>query len=320
MVDEKAEEDCRVKTGTKHLAEVLCVLLTCTAGAWAQIHPSVPAVNLGDTSFLDAVGGPGLVVEEIGDGTHSSKVVDGSGHAAAASINAVSGLTHIAWLSGLRIFKAWYGVEVVGVVAHVDVGMQESVTGLGSLTVSPFILQWSEAKIGRVRVQQRLVFDFDLPAGEYRRDSSVNLSSHVFTVHPSYAITAYPSKRIETSWRVHYLWNSTNDAPPLATGARSTQAGQAVHFNATVGYRLPHGLWVGANGYFLKQVTAPRIDGAPLSDSPEQVGAIGPGAVWDLKRILLYANAYHELGAENRPMGNKIVLRIEWILPERKKG
>jgi hypothetical protein len=68
MVDEKAEEDCRVKTGTKHLAEVLCVLLTCTAGAWAQIHPSVPAVNLGDTSFLDAVGGPGLVVEEICDG------------------------------------------------------------------------------------------------------------------------------------------------------------------------------------------------------------------------------------------------------------
>jgi hypothetical protein len=231
----------------------------------------------------------------------------------------VVGLTHIAWLTELRIFHAWYGVEVVGVAADVDVGTG-SVAGLASLTVSPFILQWGETQIGRVRVQQRLVFDFDLPAGEYRRDSSVNLSSHVFSAHPSYAITAYPAKHLETSWRIHYPWNSTNDAPPLATGARATQAGQAVHFNATAGYRLPHGLWVGANGYFLKQVTAPQIDGAPLRDSPEQIGAIGPGAVWDLKRILLYADAYHELGAENRPKGNKVVLRIEWIQPERKKG
>jgi hypothetical protein len=309
-----------VKNGTQRLAQPLCALLICGAGARAQIHPSLPAVNLGDTSFLDAIGGPGLVVEEIGDGSHSGKVEDGSGHAAAASINDVSALTHIAWLSGLRIFNAWYGVEAVGVVAHVDVGMQEGVTGLGSLTVSPFILQWGEAKLGRVRVQQRLVFDFDLPAGEYRRDSSVNLSSHVFTMHPSYAITVYPAKPIETSSRVHYLWNSTNDSPPVATGARSTQAGQAVHFNATVGYRLPHGLWVGANGYFLKQVTAPRIDGAPLSNSPEQVGAIGPGAMWDLKRFVLYANGYHEIGSENRPAGNKVVLRIEWTLPEKKKG
>jgi hypothetical protein len=41
--------------------------------------------------------------------------------------------------------------------------------------------------------------------------------------------------------------------------------------------------------------------------------------MWDLKRFVLFANAYHELGAENRPKGNKVVLRIEWILPERKE-
>lgn len=309
-----------MRTGKTHLlAKLVCVLWTCAARAQTQIHPSEPAVNLGDTSFLDAVGGPGLVVEEIGDGTYSGKAADGLGHTAAASVTAVSGLTHIAWLSGLRIFKAWYGIEVVGVVAHVDVGMNESVTGTGSLTVSPFILQWGETKIGRVRVQQRLVFDFDLPIGEYRRDSSVNVSNHAFTVHPYYAITAYPAKRLEASWRVHYLWNSANDAPPVATGARSMQAGQAFHFNATAGYHLPHGFWVGANGYFLKQITAPQIDGAPLMDSPEQVGAIGPGAMWDMNRFVLYVNAYHELGAENRPEGHKVALRIEWILPEAKK-
>ena len=54
-------------------------------------------------------------------------------------------------------------------------------------------------------------------------------------------------------------------------------------------------------------------------DSPEQVGAIGPGAMWDMNRFVLYVNAYHELGAENRPEGHKVALRIEWILPEAKK-
>ena len=105
--------------------------------------------------------------------------------------------------------------------------------------------------------------------------------------------------------------------PSVASGAQSTQAGQAIHFNATVGYRLPHGVWIGANGYFLTQITDPKINGQPLSNSPERVGAIGPGALWDMGRWILFANAYHEVGALNRPEGNKVVLRLQW-LPSRK--
>ena len=282
----------------------------------AQSHVAEPAVNLGDTSFLDGLGGPGLLLEEIGDGSHSGKVEDSQGRAIAGAqaINSLSGLTHIAWLSNRRLIGAWYGVEVVGVAAHVNAGANGTAAGWGNTTVSPFILQWNEQKVGRVRIDQRVVLDFDLPTGEYQRDSNVNLSSHAFTVHPYYAMTAFPRKNLETSWRVHYLWNGTNNSPPFDTHSLSTQAGQAVHFNATIGYGFPHGLWVGANGYFLKQVTAPRINGLSIANSPEQVAAIGPGCVWASKRYLLYANAYHEFGAENRPQGNKIVLRIQWIL------
>jgi hypothetical protein len=282
----------------------------------AQSHVAEPAVNLGDTSFLDGIGGPGLLVEEIGDGSHSGKVADSEGHAIAGApaINSLSGLTHIAWLSNRRVIGGWYGVEVVGVAAHVNAGASGTAGGWGDTTVSPFILQWGEQRVGNVRIDQRVVLDFDLPTGEYQRNSNVNLSSHAFTVHPYYAITVFPRKHLETSWRIHYLWNGTNDSPPSGTQYLSTQAGQAVHFNATTGYGFRHGLWVGANGYFLKQVTAPRINSMSIANSPEQVGAIGPGAVWASKRFLLYANAYHELGAENRPEGNKIVLRIQWIV------
>jgi hypothetical protein len=260
---------------------VLLMAVSCVCTARAQAHPPEPTVNLGDTSFLDAVGGPGLLLEEIGDGSHSGKTVDGTGQsiAGAPAVNAVSGLTHIAWLSNRRLFAGWYGVEAVAVAAHVNAGSQGEAGGWGNLTLSPFILQWPEKKMGRSRIVQRAVLDFDLPAGEYQRDSAVNISSNAFTVHPYYAITVYPVKKVETSWRVHYLWNGTNDAPPYATGASSTRAGQAIHFNATAGYQLPHGIWIGANGYYLKQVTDPKVNGASLPDSPEQVGAIGPGSV-----------------------------------------
>lgn len=57
--------------------------VSCICAARAQAHPAEPSINLGDTSFLDAIGGPGWLVEEIGDGNHSGKTVDGAGQSIA---------------------------------------------------------------------------------------------------------------------------------------------------------------------------------------------------------------------------------------------
>jgi hypothetical protein len=282
--------------------------------AVAQTHIPEPAVNLGDTSFLDGVAGPGIVVEEIGDSAHSSGIVDANGHKVPGTgqVNSISSLTHIAWLSRYRVGGGWYGAEVVFAAAHVNAGPDSTACGLGDMTVSPLI-QWSEKKLGTVAFDQRVVFDFDLPVGEYSRNANLSLSSHVYTVHPYYAVTAFPFKRLETSWRVHYLWNSENTEPPKSFDAKSTEPGHAIHFNATLSYGLGKHLWVGGNGYFLKQITNPKINGIALRNSPEQVGAIGPGTVWNEGHWFLYVNGYHEFGAENRPTGNKLLFRIEKV-------
>ena len=304
-----------------HLATGVFFLFITYAASQAQapqFHPPEPGVNLGDTSFLDGVAGPGWMVQQIVDSSHSTQIAGSSGRTTAVPANnAIIGLTHIAWFSHRQIFHAWYGLEVLLLPSYVHVGNQGSVAGLGDMIVSPLIFQWKEWKVGRIRMQQRLDFDFFLPTGQYQRTSRVNLSSHAFAANPYYAVTIFPAKHWETSWRVHYLWNAVNHAPPLATGLRSTQAGQAVFFCSTLSHELPHRIWFGANGYYLKQITNPSVNGVQLADSPEQIGAIGPGVMLDLGHFNLYANFYHELGAVNQPEGNKLVLRVQW-LPGRK--
>jgi hypothetical protein len=278
-----------------------------------QSHVSEPAVNLGDTSFLDGPAGPGIVAEQIGDAAHDGRITDSIGNAVpgAGAVNSISGLTHIAWISHKQVLKGWYGVEVVLSAAHVNAGAPGEAGGLGGTTVAPFILQWPEHRVLGMAIDQRVTADFDLPTGQYSRTSNVNIGTNTFTVHPYYSITAFPKKRIETSWRVHYLWNSANNDPPVGTGERSPQAGQAIHFNATAAYNIYKGLWIGSNAYYLKQISSGTLDGVVLHNSPEQVGAIGPGMVWNHRSWFLYVNGYQEFGAENRATGHKLVLRVE---------
>ena len=303
------------------LQGALLSLLLASQRSYAQAHPAEPEVNLGDTSFLDALGGPGFLLEEIGDGYNSGTTFVAGGQVVkgAPAVNSISSLTHSVVLTKDRLFGAWYGTEVVLTAAHVNAGAPGALGGLGDLTVSPLVLQWKQKKMGSTLLGQRFVLDFEVPVGEYSQSLPANLSSHAYTIHPYYTFTFLPTHKIETSWRTHYLYNGVNHSPPTGDGERSTQAGQAIHFNATVAYSLPHGLWLGANGYFLKQITDPKVNGGILTASPERVGAIGPGLLWDRGQYLFYINAYHELGAVNRPEGSKLVLRLQWI-PGRHPG
>ena len=295
------------------LAKPLCVAMLIglqSASLPGQTHVAEPALNLGDTSFLDAPALPGFVLEQIADGTRAGRIVDASGNTIPGAVNSLSGLTHFAWIAHKGIFGAWYGTEIVVAAADVDATASGQAGGIGNLTVSPVLLQWPTLHLFHMPIDQRADLDFDFPPGHFSRSNPVTLTNNNFTVHPYYVSPAYPSKRMETSWRVHYLWNSTDHAPPLTSGAESTQAGQAIHFNATAAYNVYKGLWIGANAYFLSQITDGKVNGIPLSNSPERVAAIGPGMVYHYKKWFYWANEYQEFGAENRATGHKLVLRF----------
>ena len=64
------------------LAKLLCVAVLIGlqyTSLLGQSHVSEPAANLGDTSFLDAPGGAGFVVEQIGDAAHDGTITDSAG-------------------------------------------------------------------------------------------------------------------------------------------------------------------------------------------------------------------------------------------------
>jgi hypothetical protein len=296
----------------KPLCAAILIML-CGIRAQGQSHIPEPFVNLGDSSFLDAEAGPGFLVEQFEDISHYGRIANAIGQTVpgTSSVNSIGGITHVAWITHRRILGALYGIELLPVEAYVDAGAQGRRGGFGDLTVSPVILQWSKHWLFSIPIDQRFDLDLVIPMGKYSRTPGVNLGLNAYSVHPYYTITVLPTKRIETSWRINYLWNATNNSPPLSTQARSVQAGQAIHFNGTVGFKAYKSLWIGPNGYYLAQISDGRINGVPLHNSPEQVGAIGLGMVWfgERRRFLPTSMTSSEQGIDQQVRKSSCGLR-----------
>jgi hypothetical protein len=273
------------------LAVAMVTLASLSPRAQAQ---QLPAVNLGDTSFLDRIAFPGWLAETINQGERDNKTLSNTGQPVPGITDVNSGvsLLHIAWVAPHpRFLGAWYGTEVVFTAAYVDTGGHGIGQGMGASAFAPIILQWPKHTLFGMPIYQRADLDVYTPTGHYSPGHPVNIGSNAWSLNPYYAVTLYPTKRFETSWRVHYLWNSTNHSPPVDTGDNTTQAGQAIHFNATASYEILKGLYVGANGYYLKQITDAHGNGLDLPNSRQQIGGIGPGAVYNRGKWFYWVNA-----------------------------
>jgi hypothetical protein len=72
-------------------------------------------------------------------------------------------------------------------------------------------------------------------------------------------------------------------------------------------------LRLGVSGYALQQFTEDKINGSSLANSEERVFGVGPGVAFNQDgndKFWATLNGYFETGAQNRPEGFAIVLRI----------
>ena len=293
-------------------AIAFALLSTATnTSALAQEHIALPPVNLGGTSFMDGVGGPGLLLREGPGVFDAQRFTDANGATVPGnnSLFAFSSITLAAYMPPFKVLGGNWGVEVlVSVVyAHVTTPMGSGSTmGFGDITFSPFVWQAPTLLLFGRQFFQRLDLDIVAPTGQYDRSALVSAGGNMWSVNPYYAFTWFATDRIETSWRLHCLWNSANSAPAPGYEATSIQPGQAVHFNGAVSFAVVPALRIGVAGYFLRQITDSQANGRAVAGSQEQVAALGPGFLVGIGALQLGMNAYGEFAVENRPQGTRV--------------
>ncbi len=300
----------------KTLVRLLALLTLLALPALAYDQPSV---NLGLTSFVDGAppAGPGLYFQEYLQYYTADRVEDAPFPAPDPKISAWVSMNQLVYQSDQKLFAGGkWGLNFMLPIVMLDSNIAAAPDGgggFGDMVIGPF-LQWDPimGKNGPI-FMHRVELSFILPTGEYSSDKALNPGANFFSFNPYWAGTLFVTPKLTVSTRLHYLWNAKNTDPydPMGTGINNTQAGQAVHANFAASYEvIPKKLRLGLNGYALKQISSSEVDGQDVSGK-EQVFAIGPGALVSFSPDThLFFNAYFETGAQSRPEGERLVLRL----------
>ena len=297
---------------------IVAGLIAAAATGAVQAY-DLPTVNLGMTSFLDGAppAGPGFYFTQYLEFYHADKFANPPG-GGRPTLDVFASASQFIYQSNQPVLLGGkWGVDFILPVVNYDLTpngspLSDNGTGIGDVLVGPY-LQWDPimGKNGPVFVH-RIELQCITPTGRYSQNDALNPGSNFFSFDPYWAATWFPTSKCELSWRLHYLWNDVNDDPFIGTGARNTQAGEAVHLNFASSYELlPHQFRVGVNGYYLKQVSASTANGVSVAGR-EQVLGLGPGAIYSFSQNdHIFANIYFEMAAENRTEGQRYLVR--WV-------
>ena len=284
------------------------------ARAAMQPLPPLPAIDLGQTNIVDAEGRPGALLEVITFGSIANRLADERGDdAPGRNRQRIASLVmHPILVSNASFLGAHPGMEVLVPLSWVDNDFAMGAgrrTGLGDLTVAPF-LQWSgPPKAGSVSV--RLAMQFVAPTGDYSRDRPVNTGQGAWQLSPYLAVTWRTSERWELSARA--IYDSVGQSAGLSpTGERiGMRPGEIFTLDYSASYAVTKALRLGAGGYLLEQLSDSRSAGQAIPDSRARVVSLGPVSRLQVGKAALLLAAFGEFAVRDRPAGATINLRLQ---------
>ena len=179
--------------------------------------------------------------------------------------------------------------------------MKDKVSGIGDVTVDPFILGWHTAPF-----HVTAGIDTYVPVGRYHEADLANLGRNYWTFEPVLAITYLNECGQELSAKMMYDFNTENEETEY-------RSGQEFHTDFVAAQHC--GNWAfGVGGYWYYQTTDDRQNGASVNGGNQgrQI-ALGPQVSYALRSLTFSLAVDHEFDTKNKPQGDKVWLKA--IIP-----
>lgn len=248
-------------------------------------------------------------------GYYSGTLKDGSGNTKRApdrngnlqdiKVNAWFDALRLVHVTGVKVLGAdWTMHAILPVVRQefdlAPLGGSRTTTGLGDLTINPFILAWHPSK--NLHVAAGL--DINLPTGEWdKNDPRKQIGTNYRSIEPILALTYMADNGFEASGKFMYNLKSKNKDTDY-------QSGKEFHFDYLLGYRQGHWAY-GLGGYYLRQTSDDKQNGQKVGDGNRgRVFAYGPHMQYMNKAGDQFMLQWqHETGAKNRFEGDKLMFK-----------
>jgi hypothetical protein len=212
-------------------------------------------------------------------------------------LNAIADVFRLVHMTKLQLLGGNLGMQILVPVINLDVsigGTSQNRTGLGDITVTPFIWAFHTKNF-----HYATALDVFAPTGRYDKKDMANIGRNYWTFEPIVGLSYISDSGCELSTKIMYDFNTKNDAVDY-------QSGQEFHFDYTLAKKFGP-VTAGVGGYYYKQVTDDESRGQKVGTDGNkgQVFAIGPQLKLDYKNMSFMLKYQREMLAENKPEGDK---------------
>ncbi len=184
----------------------------------------------------------------------------------------------------------------------------DSASGLGDITLYPFMLGWTNAMDLKYDVRLGIY----TPSGDYTAGKLANTGRNYWTFEPAVSLSWLSTKiGTEVSVFTGLDFNTKNNATDY-------ESGTSFHLEGTVAQHLPLGkagiIGVGANGFLYQQISGDSGSGATLGDFEGRTAGVGPVISFATKigkaDVAAEVKWLPELNVEKRLKGDTIWFKL----------